>query len=228
VITDPTGFYKTMPKEGGYSEPLIFILVMAAIAGAFFAVLSIVGLTGAGFRGVGAIIVLPILMLIGSFIAAAVLFVIWKLMGSAQGYQAAYRCVAYSYAILPVVTIISVIPYVGTIVRTVWGIWLMVIASVEVHGRPQRTALIVFGILGVISLMGGLGSERAQRQLQDTMGSTSAEMEQRMRSLEQLGLDENGEIDPEKAGRSVGAFLRGIQEEVEAAEKSAANSGKSE
>lgn len=225
VITDPAGFYRVMPREGGYSEPLIFNLVMAAIAGAIFAVLSIIGLTGAGFGGVVAIIALPIIMLIGSFIAAAVLFVIWKLMGSSQSYQAAYRCVAYSYAILPVVTIIGVIPYVGTIVRTVWGVWLMVIASVEVHGRQQRTALIVFGILGVFSLMGGLSSEGAQRQMQGTVDHTSAEMEEHFRSL---GLDENGEIDPEKAGRSIGAFLRGIQEEVEAGQQSAAGSSKSE
>jgi len=228
VITDPAGFYRAMPRDGGYSEPVIFTLVMAAIAGAVFALLSIIGLTGAGFGGVAAIIVLPIAMLIGGFIAGAVLFVIWKLMGSPQNYQTAYRCVAYSYAIFPVVTLFIVIPYVGTLVRTAWGIWLMVIASVEVHGRQQRTALIVFGILGVLSLFGGLSSERAQRQMQDVLDRNTGQMEQHMRSLEQLGLDENGEIDPEKAGRSVGAFLRGMQEEVEAGQESAADSTKSE
>jgi hypothetical protein len=154
VITDPAGFYRAMPREGGYREPVTFTLVMAAIAGGIFALLSIIGLTGAGFGGVVAIIVLPIALLIGGFIAAAVFFVIWKLMGSTQDYQAAYRCVAYSYAIFPVAILISVIPYVGALVRTVWGIWLLVTASVEVHGRQQRTALIVFGILGVLPLLG--------------------------------------------------------------------------
>ncbi|MDG1945068.1 MAG: YIP1 family protein [Halioglobus sp.] len=154
MITDPAGFYRTMPREGGYREPVTFTLVMAAIAGGIFALLSIIGLTGAGFGGVVAIIVLPIALLIGGFIAAAVFFVIWKLMGSAQGYQAAYRCVAYSYAIFPAAILISVIPYVGAFVRTLWSIWLLVTASVEVHGRQQRTALIVFGILGVLPLLG--------------------------------------------------------------------------
>ena len=34
VITDPSGFYRAMPRTGGYSEPLIFALVMGAWHGA--------------------------------------------------------------------------------------------------------------------------------------------------------------------------------------------------
>ena len=64
VITDPAGFYRAMPREGGYREPVTFTLVMAAIAGGIFALLSIIGLTGAGFGGVVAIIVLPIAVVV--------------------------------------------------------------------------------------------------------------------------------------------------------------------
>jgi uncharacterized membrane protein YdjX (TVP38/TMEM64 family) len=42
---------------------------------------------GAGF---GAIIFMPIAVAIGSFIGAAILFVIWKLMGSQEDYETAY------------------------------------------------------------------------------------------------------------------------------------------
>lgn len=219
VITDPAGFYRAMPKEGGFSEPVIFGLVMAAIAGAVVAVLSIIGLTGIGAGGLAAIIVLPIGTLIGGFIAAAFLFVVWKLMGSPENYQTAYRCVVYSYAILPVLALFSIIPYIGTVIRVVWGSWLMITASVEVHGRVRQTSLIVFGILGILMLITGLSGERAQRKMESVMEENAARMQEQFKGLEQLGIDEDGEIDPEKAGRAVGDFIRGMQEAAEGVEE---------
>ena len=224
VITDPGGFYRSMAKGGGYSEPLIFALVMGALSGLVFGVLSIIGLTGAGAAGLGAVIFMPIGLLIGSFIGAAILFVIWKLMGSPENYETAYRCVAYSTGILPVVTIIGVIPYLGTVVRVIWGVWLMIIASTEVHGRSQQTAMIVFGILGLLGLLTGLSGEHASRNLQETVERNAAQMEQRMQSLEKLGVNEDGEIDPEKMGRAMGEFFKGIEEAAREAEQAAGES----
>ena len=40
VITAPASYFKSMPKTGGLSEPLIFIAVMSVIAGVLYAVLS--------------------------------------------------------------------------------------------------------------------------------------------------------------------------------------------
>ncbi|MEM9254942.1 MAG: Yip1 family protein [Pseudomonadota bacterium] len=215
VLSDPRGFYREMPRSGGYSEPAIFAIIMGVGAGVVFTVLSFLGLTGEGLGGIFAIIVMPIALLIGGFIAAVVLFVIWKLMGTDQSFEASYRCVAYSYAIVPVVTLISIIPYVGTIVRTLWGIWLMIIASVEVHGRKHQTALIVFGVLGFLSLMGGLSAERGGRQFDAAVQDSARQFEQGMQPFEQVGVNEDGEFDPEQAGRAVGAFLRGMQAEVD-------------
>lgn len=225
IITDPTGFYRAMPREGGYSEPIIFALVMGAVSGAVFAVLSIVGLTGAGVAGLAAIIWMPVAMFIGSFIGGAIMFVIWKLMGSPREFQAAYRCVAYSYGIMPVLTIVSIIPYIGTIVRIVWGLWLMLIASVEVHERTRQTALIVLGIIGVVLLVTGLSGERASRQLAATGQQSAAEFQRSLQSMQQLGVDEQGQIDPEKAGRALGDFMRGMQEAAEGTPQEEASSG---
>jgi len=211
VVTAPVEFYRSMPREGGFSEPVIFAMVMAAAAGAVFAVLSIIGLTGAGFAGIAAIIVMPIGMLIGSFIGAAILFVIWKLMGSPRNFEGAYRSVAYSTAITPILTVFSIIPYLGTIIRVAWSTWLMIIASVEVHERPRQTANIVFGILGALLLVTGLSSEAGQRRMQ-------AVVEDRAEQFRKLGMDEDGEIDPEKAGRAMGDFIRGMQEAAEGAQ----------
>ena len=182
-----------------------------------------------GLGGLSAIIVAPIFMLLGSFIAAAILFVIWKLMGSPQGFEVAYRSVAYSYAIVPVLAIFSVIPYLGTLLRVVWSTWLMIIASVEVHGRAKNTAMIVFGILGALLLFTQLSGEYAQRNLQasveERLGANAEQIEQSMKSLQQLGVDEDGNIDPEKAGRAMGDFMRAMQEAAEGKNPEAASGG---
>lgn len=225
VITDPGTFYRNMPKSGGFGEPLVFVVVMGAVAGAVFGVLSIIGLTGAGASGLGAIIVAPITLSIGSFISAAVMFVIWKLMGSPGDYQTAYRCVAHATAILPVVTIVSIIPYLGTVVRTAWGVWLMITASTEVHSRAKQTATLVFGILGVIGLLVGLSGEYAQRQLAEKMEQHAGQVQERFESLENMGIGEDGEIDPERMGRALGEFMQGMQEASQSAEQDSGDKG---
>ena len=73
VITNPLGFYRNMSKSGGYSEPVIFLLVMAVTSGLVTALLALINMlpvpAGAGF---GMIIILPIAALIGSFVGAAI------------------------------------------------------------------------------------------------------------------------------------------------------------
>ena len=46
-----------------------------------------------------------------------------------------------------------------------------------------------------------------------------AKFEQQLKSLEQLGVDEEGQIDPEKAGRAMGEFIRGMQQAAEGMEE---------
>ena len=83
VITNPVGYFQTMPKSGGYANPVIFVAVMGAIMGLVSAVVSLFGSpVGMLAAGVGAIIIMPIFAVIGAFIGGAILFVIWKLMGS--------------------------------------------------------------------------------------------------------------------------------------------------
>ena len=209
VITDPVGFFKAMPKSGGYAEPLIFLLVAAAIGGVVVAVLSIIGLTpGPGFVGVAAIIAFPIGALIGGFIGAAILFVIWKLMGSPEDYETAYRCVAYMGALMPVFAVLMVIPYIGTIIRVLWTTWLLIIQSVEVHGRAKQTAQLVFGILGALGILFGLSSEYTQRQLV----SQSEQVLENFNEAQSRALENLEDMTPEEMGQAMGEFLKGMEE----------------
>lgn len=227
VITDPRTFYAGMAKSGGLSEPLIFALVMGVTSGIVVAILSIIGLGGFGMTGaagLSAILFLPLGMVLVCFIGAGALFVIWKLMGSTENYETAFRCAAYSTAIIPLVSIASVIPYLGTLIRIAWGTWLMIIASETVHARPKQNTLVVFGILGAIMLWFGWGGEYAQRNVADALEAKTERLQQQFKGLEKLGVNEDGEVDPEKAGRAIGSFLRGIEEAAKAAEDEAQKS----
>ena len=205
VITRPVDFYRSMPKTGGYAEPLIFVLVMAVATGIVLTFFSFFGggRMGAMAAGWAAVIIIPIMTLLGSFIGAAIMFVIWKLMGSPEPYETAYRCVAYATAIYPVTAIISLIPYLGTVIAVAWLTYLMVIASTEVHKLTRNTALIVFGILGLLMLMFNLSGERAARHFESQL----EHMGQSMENMEDMS--------PEEAGKAVGEFLKGMEKGIQ-------------
>lgn len=200
VITNPTAYFQGMARSGGYVQPLLFVVVMAVAAGILAAVLSLFGASGGMLAaGFGAVIVVPIAAVIGSFIGAAILFVIWKLMGSAENYETAYRCTAATAAIYPVVGVLAIIPYIGAIVGIAWANYLMIEASVSVHGRERKTATLVFGILGALLILSNVSSEYAGRQMAGRM----KEMGARFDDMENLS--------PEEAGKKMGEFLKGFE-----------------
>lgn len=201
VITNPVGYFQTMPKSGGYANPVIFVAVMGAIMGLVSAVVSLFGSpVGMLAAGVGAIIIMPIFAVIGAFIGGAILFVIWKLMGSEENYETAFRCQASIAAIYPITALLAIVPYLGTIIAIAWGAFLLIEASVSVHGRPRRTAQIVFGILAVLMIFSNIASERAARQMEARWAEAGKEFE---------GIED---MSPEEAGRKMGEFLKGLEE----------------
>lgn len=203
VITNPAGYYRDMPRTGGYVEPLIFIAVMAVAMGVISAVLSLVGGMGAMMvGGLAAVIIMPIWAIIGAFIGAAILFVIWKLMGSEQSYETAFRCLAAATAVYPIMAVLSIIPYLGAVIGVVWMSYLMIEASVGVHGRNRKTATIVFGIIGALLVISNLGSEYAARNMADR----ADEYSRMMQEYEQMS--------PDEAGRKMGEFLKGFEDAV--------------
>jgi hypothetical protein len=171
VVTAPAEFFKSMPKTGGFVEPLIFAAIMGFIAGIIQALINILGLSYAyvGFaESLGGIIVVPIVIVVFSFIVAAIIFVIWKLMGSQKNYETSYRCTAYLMALAPIFAIISVIPYVGGIINVAIYVYFLVIASTQVHNIPSQKAWLVFGVIGAVLALIGISLEHKARNMAPT------------------------------------------------------------
>ncbi|MDX8402638.1 MAG: YIP1 family protein [Mariprofundaceae bacterium] len=205
VIRNPVGFYKQMPKSGGFADPLVFAVVMAVLVALVMALAGMIGFGPVGMLAMGffGLIVLPVMVLIGSVIGAGILFVIWKLMGSGEDYETAYRCVAYAYAYAPVAAVVSGIPYLGSLVQILWPMALLAIASIEVHGREPKMAWGVFGVLALLGAFSTLSAEYAARHIGEDLEEWSQRME------EQYGNPD--EMTPEEAGKALGEFLRGLE-----------------
>jgi len=167
VVTNPTDFFKTMPKTGGFLEPLVFVVIMGLAAGIIQAIWGILGFRYGGGMGASLypIIFMPIAAAIGSFIGAAIIFVIWKLMGSQENYETSYRCMAYLMALAPITAILSAIPYAGVIINMAIFVYFIVIASTQVHNIPSQKAWLVFGIIGIVLVLFSLKAEYNVRNL---------------------------------------------------------------
>jgi hypothetical protein len=200
VITSPASFFRGMPKSGGFVEPLVFMVVMAVVSGVLggllHALTNVLGLhLYAGVAmGFMSLVMMPVLAAIGSavfgFIAAGVLFVIWKIMGSNEDYEAAYRCTAYLAAISPITTVLNSIPYVGGALGLVVLLYYLVTASVAVHGIPSQKAWLVFGIivalLMVLSVSAQIAARRFARSMEQATESWKDASEQMKKSAEEM------------------------------------------
>jgi hypothetical protein len=208
VITGPVEFFRHLPKTGGFLQPFIFMVVLGAASGLITIVLSLIGLapTTAILSG-AAIILMPIMIAIFGFIGAAVLFVIWKIMGSQESFETAYRGGAYTAAIMPGTAILNLIPYLGSLIGLVWMTFLLVVISMEMHGIKQKTAWTGFGVICAIFAMMSLSAEVAGRKMEKNM---QAWQQENVLDLEQLQ-----DATPEEVGKVLGQFLKGIQEAAE-------------
>lgn len=192
VITNPSGFYREMPKIGGFQHPVIFLVAMMAVSMVigYIGSLAHSGISpmGGGMMGAGAlagIIIAPIIGLIFSFVAAGILFVIWKIMGSQENYETAYRCAAYSSGIIPVTSVLSFIPYLGSVAGLLWGFYLIITASIEVHKIKSSLAWTVWGIIAALFIMLSLSAQYAARKFAGELAGKAKEMEKSAKDMEE-------------------------------------------
>ncbi|MEK6651511.1 MAG: YIP1 family protein [Nitrospirota bacterium] len=187
VLTAPAAFFREMPKTGGFVEPLVFAVVMGVIAGLIQSVISILGLNvAAGMAtGVASIVIMPIMIAIVGFVGAAILFVIWKLMGSQESYETAYRCGAYISAFAPIAAVLSIIPYLGGVAGIVAYTFFLVAASIEVHKIPSQKAWLVFGIIGAILILLSITGQMAAKKIQESASKMPQMTEEQQKQIKE-------------------------------------------
>lgn len=150
LIVKPGDFFRTMPKDGGFLEPLIFV-VLTTLLGVLLNAVELFVSRGVGLAMVAAwMIIVPMIAIILSFFFAGILYAVWSFMGSRENYETSYRCLAYMQIFFPILILLSVVPYLA-LFGIGWWLYLMVIAAREVHKVPARPALVVFGAVAALS-----------------------------------------------------------------------------
>lgn len=172
VMQTPSDFYKEMSKTGGYADPLTFAaisFIVYALLAALFTILfghgmymdgsmyggMYNGMYG-GMRGLGffailmTVIITPIAGIISLFIEAAILYIIYKILGGAGTYEGTVRFISYATAVL----VLSWIPIIGWIAG-IYGIYLYIVGGMYVHdvSMARSVIAIILPTLLVILLM---------------------------------------------------------------------------
>ncbi|MBF0537845.1 MAG: hypothetical protein HQL03_06280 [Nitrospirae bacterium] len=155
VLLTPRKFFRGMHRKGGIIGPLVFMIVMGIFSGLIEAAINILRfkiLDGIG-KVVTTVLFVPVKVGLFGFVVALVLLIIWRVMGSRQSYETSYRCVASMSVLMPVMTVISRVPYWGGLAEIAIFVFFIVIVSEEVHEIPPTRAWLVFGILGLALAM---------------------------------------------------------------------------
>lgn len=132
VMVDPRSFFSAMPLAGGYANPLLFLAINGAVSGLLGGLVSQQTFAG--------IIFVPAAAAIGSFIGAAILHLFALVFASpvSGGYEASWRVVAYSSAIM----LISWIPFVGALVA-LYSVYIQIMGIEQVHATSTGRAIAI-------------------------------------------------------------------------------------
>jgi hypothetical protein len=143
VLMESAAFFRRMRREGGLGAPLVYAIV-GIVIGSLGSLLSTTMMPFGGFGDHGglfaAVIMVPLLSLVGLFIGSGILHVLFMFVaGSRQTFETTFRLVAYtSGSTSP----FNIIPFVGGLVSGIWALLVLILGGAEAHEVPQGKAAI--------------------------------------------------------------------------------------
>ena len=157
--TSPGEAYRRMPVTGGIGRPLFYAIAVGWVSIAvavFWNVLlqgmwlpfmeSVEDLAGMGALygltigwGLMMVVLAPLFVIIGVFIAAAILHLMLLIVGGASnGFEATVRVVCYTQT----AQLAGIIPFCGGIIALIWTVVLYVMGFSVAHRTTQGKALV--------------------------------------------------------------------------------------
>lgn len=143
IALHPMQFFKTMPTEGGFIEPLKFCAVMFAISA------STTILLGVPFIWVPGLWIAAILI---EFISAGLFYLSSKLLGGKGTYEGTFRALAYS----SFTSICSSIPILG-MGASIYGVVLTAFGLMRAHELSSGKAIFAVVLPLIVLFVGGIG-----------------------------------------------------------------------
>jgi hypothetical protein len=181
----PGEAFSSMPTTGGIGSPLVYAILVSWIGIAVGVVWTVIfqgiwmpfmdlGDETALFAGfsaalaIGMIFLAPIFIIVGVFIAAAILHLMLMIVGGAnRGFEATVRVVCYAQT----AQLAGIIPFCGEIILTVWIIVLYVVGLAAAHRTTHGKAILAIALpivlccafLVAMTFMGVLAGVAASR-----------------------------------------------------------------
>ena len=155
VLTKPSEAFTLMKREGGFGEPIIYALI-GGCAGGVVAFLFSLGFQSMGFfpdrrntfaamAGLGAgsvvlLVLLPLMIVIGLFIGAAIVHLCLMIVGGAkQSFETTFRVVAFSQGSTGP---LQMIPVCGGLIACGWAVVLYCIGLARAHETDTGRAVL--------------------------------------------------------------------------------------
>lgn len=159
LASSPTEAYRRMPLTGGIGRPLFYAIAVGwvSIAVAVFWNVLLQGLwmpfveSAEDLAGMGAmygltvgwgllmVVLAPLFVVIGVFIAASILHLMLMIVGGASsGFEATVRVVCYTQT----AQLAGIIPFCGGIITLVWTVILYVTGFSTAHRTTQGKAIV--------------------------------------------------------------------------------------
>jgi hypothetical protein len=157
VLFQPAVTFRSMRREGGIGGPLLYVVILGTISG-WFAVLWNAFFQSLGFLAEGfgdqellglfglvvVAVLMPIFVLIGTFISTAITHLCLFVVGGARrDFETTFRVLCYATGST---TLFMIVPACGGIVGFVWYIVVMILGLREAHeistGRAAVAVLL--------------------------------------------------------------------------------------
>jgi hypothetical protein len=167
VLSRPAEAFTVMKREGGVGEPLIYAIIGAG-AGALVSFLFSLGLRSVGvfadhrngfaalpWLGIGSaafIVLIPVLIVLGLFIGAAIVHICLMIVGGArQSFETTFRVLAFTQGSTGP---LQMVPLCGGVIAAVWGLVVNCIGLARAHEIETGRAVLAV-LLPVIICCGG-------------------------------------------------------------------------
>jgi hypothetical protein len=167
VLTKPNLAFQTMKTEGGLGEPLIYALIGGCVGGIVSLLLSLglqsmglfagqrdtfAALAGLGIGSIAFIVLVPVFIVIGLFIGAAILHLCLMIVGGAnKSFETTFRVLAFSHGSTGP---LQIIPICGGLIAGIWALVINCIGLARAHETSTGRAVLAV-LLPLIVCCGG-------------------------------------------------------------------------
>lgn len=166
LFKDPADFFSRLDPEAGYGPAISTIAAWGAVSGVLTLLISFVKPSPFGIVASAVqIVVLPIMAILMSFIAAGIFHVVCLVLGGKGSYKMSYQVIAAMSALFPISTVLGAIPF-GTVPIQLYGLFLSVTAAAAAHSVVKARAWIAFGILTAIGVLGSIFAHIGMKQME--------------------------------------------------------------